>query len=82
MNWDHLEGHWKQLQGQAREHWGLLTEDELELRAGRRDRAAGTLQLQRADAKDQAQRQRADWEHRTDVGWLATAETLPIAKSE
>ena len=31
MNWDRIQGHWKQLTGQAREQWGKLTDDDLGL---------------------------------------------------
>jgi uncharacterized protein YjbJ (UPF0337 family) len=44
MNKDILEGNWKQLRGQVKEMWGLLTDDELDQIAGRRERLAGMLQ--------------------------------------
>lgn len=28
MNGDRIEGHWKQLRGQAIEQWGQLTDDD------------------------------------------------------
>jgi len=31
MNWDQVEGKWKQYKGQAKEKWGKLTEDDLDI---------------------------------------------------
>ena len=41
MNWDQVEGKWKQLKGSAREHWGELTDNDLEAIAGNRGEAGG-----------------------------------------
>ena len=37
MNWDQIEGNWKQLKGKALENWGELTNDELDQARGERD---------------------------------------------
>src|SRR3546814_4355461 len=37
MNWDQVAGNWKQLKGVAKEKWGRLTDDDLEMMAGQRD---------------------------------------------
>jgi uncharacterized protein YjbJ (UPF0337 family) len=34
MNWDQLEGGWKQFRGSVREKWGKLTDDDLDVIAG------------------------------------------------
>ena len=39
MNWDLIEGNWKQLPGQAKEQWGKLTNDDIDVVAGRRERS-------------------------------------------
>ena len=44
MNWDRIEGNWKQLTGQAKEQWGKLTNDDIDVVAGRRDQLAGKIQ--------------------------------------
>ena len=44
MNWDQIEGSWKQVKGKAKEQWGRLTDDELDQAAGRRDRLVGKVQ--------------------------------------
>ena len=36
MNWDRIEGNWKQLKGSVKEQWGKLTDDQLDVIAGMR----------------------------------------------
>jgi uncharacterized protein YjbJ (UPF0337 family) len=62
MNWDQIEGKWKQLKGSVRQKWGKLTDDDLELIAGNRDEFAGRLQERYGIAKDEAERQLAEWQ--------------------
>lgn len=57
MNWDRIEGNWKQLKGKAKEKWGKLTDDDLTVIAGKRDQLAGVLQKRYGYAKDQAERE-------------------------
>jgi hypothetical protein len=37
MNWDRIEGNWKQFKGNALQQWGKLTDDQLDVIAGRRE---------------------------------------------
>src|SRR5690349_15918974 len=37
MNWDRIEGNWKQFTGKVKEKWGDLTDDDLTTINGRRD---------------------------------------------
>ena len=37
MNWDRIEGEWKQMKGSVKEQWGKLTDDDLDVAAGKRD---------------------------------------------
>jgi uncharacterized protein YjbJ (UPF0337 family) len=62
MNWDQIQGKWKQFSGKVREKWGKLTDDELKAIAGRRDNLLGTLQEKYGLAKEEAERQLADFE--------------------
>ena len=62
MNWDQIEGKWKQLKGSVRQRWAKLTDDDLELIAGNRDEFAGRLQERYGIAKDEAERQLAEWQ--------------------
>ncbi|MFZ1851916.1 MAG: general stress protein CsbD, partial [Nitrosomonas sp.] len=34
MNWDQIEGNWKQLKGKAVEKWGEISDDEMDVIAG------------------------------------------------
>jgi len=57
MNWDQIEGKWKEMKGQLREKWGNLTDDDLEMIAGRRDQLIGRLQVRYGIAKEDASKQ-------------------------
>lgn len=62
MNHDRIQGHWKQIKGKVKEHWGKLTDDDLDIIAGRRDQLLGRIQERHGVAKDEAGRQVRDWE--------------------
>ena len=64
MNWDRIEGNWKQFKGQARQQWGKLTVDELDQVEGRREELVGRIQEKYGIARDEAERQVRDWEGR------------------
>ena len=61
MNWDQVEGKWLQFKGQAKEKWGQLTDDDLDVAAGRRDQLAGKIQHRYGVAKEEAERQLDEW---------------------
>lgn len=54
MNRDIIKGKWKQFRGKAREWWGRLTDDDLDVIDGNRDRLIGKLQEQYGFSKDRA----------------------------
>jgi uncharacterized protein YjbJ (UPF0337 family) len=62
MNWDRIEGNWKQFKGQVKEQWGRFTDDELDVVAGKRDQFLGKLQEKYGLTKDEAQRQLLEFE--------------------
>lgn len=62
MNTDTIKGEWRQMRGKAREQWGMLTDDDLDVIAGRRDQLIGTLQKKYGVARDQVERQVREWE--------------------
>ena len=62
MNWDRIEGNWKQFKGRARQQWGKLTNDELEQIKGHRDELVGRIQERYGIERDEAERQVRDWE--------------------
>lgn len=57
MNWDQVEGQWKLIKGKVREQWGKLTDDDLELIAGKKDRLVGKLQIHYGHKKDAAEKE-------------------------
>lgn len=64
MNWDRIGGSWKQFKGNAKEQWGKLTDDRLDVIAGKRDSLAGRIQEAYGVSKDEAEKQLADWRKR------------------
>jgi uncharacterized protein YjbJ (UPF0337 family) len=54
MNWDQVEGKWKQYKGQIREKWGELTDDDIHVIGGRRDELIGKIQERYGFAKEKA----------------------------
>lgn len=57
MNWDQIEGNWKQFKGSAREQWGKLTDDDLDVINGKRDKLAGKIQEKYGIAREAAEKQ-------------------------
>jgi uncharacterized protein YjbJ (UPF0337 family) len=57
MNWDQVEGKWKQTKGTFREKWGKLTDDDLEVIAGKRDQLVGRLQERYGFVREEAEKQ-------------------------
>src|ERR1700753_4000293 len=61
MDWNRLAGHWKQFKGAAKEKWGKLTDDDLNVIEGRREQLEGKLQQRYGYAKDQVRKDVDDW---------------------
>lgn len=61
MNWDRVEGSWKQFTGKVRENWGKLTDDDIAVVDGKQERLIGRIQERYGVAKDEAQRQVRSW---------------------
>ena len=51
MDWNRVEGNWKQFKGAAKEKWGKLTDDDLNVIEGRREQLEGKLQQRYGFAK-------------------------------
>ena len=62
MNWDTVKGDWKQFRGKVKEAWGKLTDQELDVIAGKRDQLIGAIQKGYGVARDEAERQVAQFE--------------------
>ena len=74
MNWDRIKGNWKQVTGKAKAQRGKLTDDDLDVIAGRRDQLAGKIQERYGVANDEAERQLAAWERKATDSWFEKAE--------
>ena len=61
MNWDRVEGNWKQLKGKAREQWGKLTDSDFDQIAGKKDQLVGRIQERYGITKEEAQQQADEW---------------------
>ena len=64
MNWDRIEGNWKQFKGSALQQWGKLTDDQLDVIAGKRDLLLGRIQEAYGITKDETEKQLAEWQER------------------
>jgi uncharacterized protein YjbJ (UPF0337 family) len=61
MNWDRIEGNWKEFRGKVQQQWGKLTDDDFDLIRGKRTELAGRLQQRYGIARDQAEREIDSW---------------------
>ncbi len=61
MNWDQLEGKWKQVQGSFRERFGKVTDDDMTTLGGKKDQLVGTIQEKYGHSKEDAERHLDDW---------------------
>ena len=61
MNWDIVQGKWKQVKGSVKEKWGELTDDDLDQIDGNKDRLAGKLQERYGWAKNDADKEIDDY---------------------
>ncbi|MGR9108019.1 MAG: CsbD family protein [Gammaproteobacteria bacterium] len=62
MNWNQVEGNWKEFTGKAKETWGKFTDDELDQIAGKRDMLVGQIQKRYGIAQEAAEKQVKDFE--------------------
>ncbi len=61
MNADQIKGKWKELQGEAKRHWGKLTDDDVQTAEGDTDKLAGKIQQRYGKSKDEAEREVNEW---------------------
>jgi uncharacterized protein YjbJ (UPF0337 family) len=70
MNWDQIQGNWKQAAGQVKARWGKLTDDELDQAAGHREQIAGLIQERYGVLKEEAEKQLAAWQLKASDSWF------------
>ena len=64
MNWDQIQGNWKQFRGSVQQRWGDLTDDDVDRVQGNYDQLIGRIQERYGLAKAEAERQVNDWASR------------------
>lgn len=64
MNEGTTKGNWHQFKGKVKEQWGKLTDDDLDVIAGRREQLCGRIQERHGVARDEAERQVGDFERK------------------
>jgi uncharacterized protein YjbJ (UPF0337 family) len=64
MNWDRIEGNWKQFKGQVKEQWSKLSHDQLDAIAGKREQLAGKIQETYGITKEATEKQISAWQDR------------------
>lgn len=62
MEWQHIERNWQHYRHSVRSRWGRITEDELDLIAGRREQLAGHIQETYGISRNLAQMQLESWQ--------------------
>lgn len=62
MNWDRVETNWRPLKSKFKEQWSTLTDSQLEMIAGKRERLIAVLQENYGLSRDEVERQVGEWE--------------------
>jgi uncharacterized protein YjbJ (UPF0337 family) len=57
MNWDQIQGKWKQSAAVVKQKWGKLTDDDLTVIAGKKDELVGKIQERYGIAREAAEKQ-------------------------
>lgn len=77
MNWDQIEGKWKEYSGRFREKWGKLTDGDWQVVAGKRDQLVGRIQQRYGLEREQAQREVDDFVRTMEPEAWGTQEEAP-----
>lgn len=64
MDWHQIERNWKQLKGNVKQQWGEMTDDQLDVIAGKRNKLAGKIQEVYVVTKQDAEKQLNDWQEK------------------
>ncbi|TGY90555.1 CsbD family protein [Marinicauda algicola] len=66
MNGAELKAKWKQLTGEAKRQWGKLTDDDLKIIEGDKDKLVGKIQERYGKSRDEAEREVNAWIEKQD----------------
>jgi len=61
MNWDQIQGKWTQMKGSIKQEWEKLTDDDLDVISGSKDKFVGRLQERYGIKKEEAERELDAW---------------------
>jgi uncharacterized protein YjbJ (UPF0337 family) len=61
MNWDQIEGQWKQLGSQVKSKWAKFTDDDVKNLGAKKDDLIGKIQERYGVLKDEAEHQVDQW---------------------
>ena len=52
MNWDRVQGNWKQFSGKVKAKWGQLTDDDLTYAEGKQEELLGRIQKRTGETRE------------------------------
>ncbi len=61
MDWNRIEGNWKQAKGKIKEKWGQLTDNDLTEIDGNREQLEGKIQERYGQQKDMVRKNVDEW---------------------
>lgn len=61
MDWNRLEGNWRQFKGKIQSKWGKLTDDDIDTIAGKKEQLLGKLQERYGRKRDELERELDMW---------------------
>ncbi|GAK40329.1 CsbD family protein [Paenibacillus urinalis] len=56
-----FKGKWNQVKGEAKKQWGKLTDDDLDVIDGEKDKLVGKLQERYGHSRDEAEKEYDNW---------------------
>lgn len=63
MNWSYVEANWDDLKAKVKQNWDKISDQQLDLVAGNRERLSKVIQRAYAIGPLQAEEQLSEWQH-------------------
>ena len=67
---DRFDGNWLQFKGKVKEQWGKLTDDDLDIIAGKRDQLLGKIQERHGIHQEEAEKQFTAWHEKNPTNFF------------